>query len=470
MRFIYLLFFLVIFSQSQSQHRISIDIRNYENDSLLIGYYVLDKQLVQDTLFANEQGQFILEDTLVPGVYIALTFPDKQFIQFMVNEEEKEFKMSYDYENKLDLSFENTKDNSNFQAYLRLLAELRPVADRLRDTIAKLQDSNLSFQLFQDSLDLINQNVVDKQKEVMNDNPGFISGLILRSNQEIIMPEFGRTEEERMAQYLYYKSHYFDFIELDNPLSLYTPFLYERVNYYIEKLTPNHPDSISQSIDSLLHWMSPAEETFRYYLSHFLNKYAKAKVVGYDAVYVHLVDNYYVKGKADWIDEENLLKIIERSNMIKPVLLGKTGADIKVFQEDGTPISISDIDYEYLVLLFWAPDCGHCKKTMPEFVEFNEKYKDKGIKTFAICTKQREKAENCWEAIEEKNMHGFINAADANMISRYKLKYNVTSTPKVFILDKNREILMKNIGASQLEKVFEEIFQMKEQERLEGGE
>ena len=140
-----------------------------------------------------------------------------------------------------------------------------------------------------------------------------------------------------------------------------------KIEYFLEKLTVNHPDSIAESIDFLLAKMEPAEQTFRYYLSTYLNKYAKSKVIGYDAIYVHLVKKYYQSGKTPWVDEESLAKIIDNANKLDPVLIGKIGADIKVYKEDGTPISISDIDYEYLVLLFWAPDCGHCTKMMPKF-------------------------------------------------------------------------------------------------------
>ncbi|MBT8229096.1 MAG: TlpA family protein disulfide reductase, partial [Bacteroidia bacterium] len=197
--------------------------------------------------------------------------------------------------------------------------------------------------------------------------------------------------------------------------------------------------------------------TFKYYLSHFLNTYAKSKIVGYDAIYVYLVDNYYSKGKAPWVEEENLLKLEDNANKVRPVLIGKQGPDITVYDEMNNPISISDIEYEYLVLLFWSPDCGHCKKTMPDFIEFDKKWRDRGVRTFAICSKHQEKVKDCWEYVKEKDMLGFINAADEFHRSRFKLKYNVQSTPKVFILDKNREILMKNVGGDQLDRVMEEL-------------
>ena len=103
---------------------------------------------------------------------------------------------------------------------------------------------------------------------------------------------------------------------------------------------------------------------------------------------------------------------------------------------------------------------------MPKFVEFNEKWKDTGVKLFAICSKHQDKTENCWKDLEKKNMLGFINAADQYHRSRFKLKYNVMTTPKVFVLDKNREILIKNIGGDQIDDIMQEILKRAGREDL----
>lgn len=60
--------------------------------------------------------------------------------------------------------------------------------------------------------------------------------------------------------------------------------------------------------------------------------------------------------------------------------------DITSFSQDNTPVRLYDIKSPYTVLLFWAPDCGHCKKIMPDVVSFYKKNKDK-VKLMAICTK-----------------------------------------------------------------------------------
>lgn len=463
MRFLSLIFLILFAFRLDAQINIEFEIDNYESDSLIVGYFMMDKQLVEDTILRNEEDRFILhsEENLAPGVYLLLLQPDNNYVQFLVNKDDSDFRIIMDYNLLSTMQYESSPDKSAFQEYVDLITAIRPTATVLRDTIDIMKSNDQDPVEFEEQLARMDDTVEEMQRNIIENYSGTTAALLLKANINIEMPEFEDTEEGTMQKYLHYRKHYFDNIELDNPASLRTPFFYQRVDYYLNKLTPNLPDSINQTIDSLLHWMSPSEETFKYYLSHFLNTYAKSKIVGYDAIYVYLVDNYYSKGRAPWIDEENLLKLQDNAEKIRPVLIGRYGPDITVYDEMNNPISISDIDYEFLVLLFWSPDCSHCKKTMPQYIDFDKRWRDKGVRTFAICSKHKDKVKSCWEYVHEKDMLGFINGADEFHKSRFKIKYNVQSTPKVFILDKDRKILMKNVGGDQLDRVMEEILKNK---------
>ena len=139
----------------------------------------------------------------------------------------------------------------------------------------------------------------------------------------LIEPEFKGLEAEIQKQkWEYYKNHYFDNINLVDSRLLRTPFFYNKVEDYLDKLTVQHPDSIITAVDLLLNKMKPSKENFKNFTVIFLNKYAKSKIVGMDAVYVHIVNNYYATGDADWIEQEQLNKILENANTLKPILIG----------------------------------------------------------------------------------------------------------------------------------------------------
>lgn len=185
-----------------------------------------------------------------------------------------------------------------------------------------------------------------------------------------------------------------------------------------------------------------------------------------DAVTVHMVDKYYSQGKAPWLDEENMRKIQENADFIRPTLIGKKAENIILYQEDGTPWELYKDSSEYLVMIFWAPECGHCSKAMPKYLEFNEKYKSQGIKMVSICTKTGGKYEECWKGVKEKNMESLLNLGDQYLKSKYKTKYDVRQTPKLFILDKNKEIILKDVPAENLEQLMDEVIKSQAKEAV----
>ncbi|MCC6413739.1 MAG: DUF5106 domain-containing protein, partial [Saprospiraceae bacterium] len=83
----------------------------------------------------------------------------------------------------------------------------------------------------------------------------------------------------------------------------------------------------------------------------------------------------------------------------------------------------------------------------------------RGVRVFAICTAVTDKADQCWKSAEEKEFSDefFLNMYDPYIQSKYKTLYDVKTTPQIFILDRKHEILMKRIGAEQLDSVMEEV-------------
>ncbi|MBK9742097.1 MAG: TlpA family protein disulfide reductase [Saprospiraceae bacterium] len=251
---------------------------------------------------------------------------------------------------------------------------------------------------------------------------------------------------------------------MEHPALIRTPFIHPKIDYFVNKVSNQEPDSLIKTVDFVLQKLEPNPEAYRYYLADLLNKYAAMKLVGQDAIYVHLVDEYYKKGKASWINEENLQKMSDNADDLRPILIGKKIPDITTYQEDGTPVRLWDIQSPYTVVIFWAPDCGHCKKIMPDVVKFYDNNKSKGVKMLGICTKAGDKTPTCWPAIKEKGMTDFINTADEH--GRFNSKIRVRATPKIFILDKDKNILIKDIPGEDLDRIFNEILTFEEKKRI----
>ncbi len=444
-------------------YQLEVSIDNYEQDSLYLGYYFGDKQYLRDTAVAQAPGQFVFagEEALPAGMYLVVMAPNNDFFQLLVTEEEQQFAVRTNREDPVaSMKVEGASDNQLFYDYLHFLNKNRPLAAQINQQLSQVAAGSEQQAALQKQLEEINQQVIGQQQEIVAEHPNTMTAAIIRANQNLDMPEFeGNEEEVQNKRWRYTQKHFFDNIDLSDPRLLRTPFLFQRVDYFVHKLQVQHPDTIARSIDYVLEKMKPAEETFRFYLVHFLNEAARSKLVGMDAVYVHLVEKYYKKGLATWTDEETMKKIVENAEVLKPLLIGKTAPNINLQKRDGSPIALHEVDAKYTVLYFWRYDCSHCKKSTPDMKAFYDKFKDKGVELMAVCVKFTDEIEGCWEYVDENETEDWLHVVDPYNRSKYSAIYDIKSTPQLYILDEDKKILSKKIGAEQLEEVMNQIME-----------
>ncbi|NBC06595.1 MAG: redoxin domain-containing protein [Bacteroidetes bacterium] len=458
--------FMLTTLTAQEGYRIEIDIEGYDEPELYLGYHYGEKQYLQDTASVNGQGKYVFEgeEALPGGVYLVVMAPDNNFFQLLVSEEEQRFSMQTKAENPAQYaSFRNAPDNTLFYEYMRFLDEQKPAADKLSQQMEAAEGK--AKERLQAKRQKLDEKVQNYQRNTIAKHPNTLTAAIIKANMPIDVPEYeGEKQEVQRKKWMYTREHYFDHIDLTDPRMLRTPFLFQRVDYFVNKLQVRHPDTIAQAIDEVLQQMEPAEETYQYYLIHFLNKYAKSKVVGMDAVYVHLVNNYYAQGKAPWTEEKQLKKIIDNAKTLEPLLIGKVAPNITLETREGETVDLHDIQAPMTVLYFWRYDCGHCKKSTPKMNEFYEAYKDKGVELVAVCAKFTDEIEGCWDYVEEKGIGDWMHMVDTYHRSRFMKVYDIKSTPQIYILGEDKTILSKKIGAEQLGEVVDRLMEVEQQE------
>jgi thiol-disulfide isomerase/thioredoxin len=450
-------------SSSSGGYRIEVELQHFSGDSLFLGYYFGKAQYLKDTA-TLQKGKFVFEgeDKLAPGIYLLVIPPDNKFIHVLISEDQQKFSVSADINDIVQSArFKGSVENDIYYAYLKQLDKRRPVADSLKKEMAK---DSLHAVSYQDQLDKLDEEVKKVQDDVRKSNPNSITAMLIWANREIEIPKYEDVAEEdrKQKQYEFYRAHFFDHFDLNDPRAMRSGLIQQKIDYYLEKLTYQLPDSQMVAMDFLLNKMTNNKEAFQYYLVSFLNDVVKSKRMGMDAVYVHLVDNYYAKGLAPWVEKEQLDKLLAQAETLRPILIGKIAPDIRFYKESGEAISLHSIQSDYTVLFFWDPECGHCKKAIPEVINFYNTYKDKGVEVLAVCTKTGSDISSCWSAIQERGMDIWLNVSDQYLRSHYKTIYDVKTTPQIYILDKDKKILVKKIAGEDLAPVMAEILKSNE--------
>lgn len=484
--FILTLFSFLSFSTlfGQKGYKIRVKLENYASNELIIGFHYGEKQYVKDTAILAPDGFFSFEaDTLFPaGVYLLVLKPDNNFIQLLLDEKNQQFTVTTDAKDSVNkMKIKGSPDNELFYEYLRFLSKQRPEADTLRAQMGRAKGNVADSTRIAGKIVDIDKSVKKMQQDLITKHPNSMAARIVKAALDPEVPDF-KGEETEVARKKYYwsRAHFFDNLDVADPALLRSPVLHGKIDQYITKITPQHPDSVNVALDYLFNKMKGKYngENFKYYLIHFLNYYAKTNIVGFDACYVHIAQEYYCKGQAAWSKKEDLEKICDNARRLEPILIGKIAPNITVMDRNNQPKALWDVDSDYTVLFFWATDCGHCKKAAPHMVEFAKKFKDRGVKVFAVCTgvvtakddsNTPEKVhDSCWKGLEEKEFSDdlFFNVYDPYIRSRYKMLYDVQTTPQIFILNRNHEILMKRIGSEQLGEVMEQVMKFQEEKKM----
>ena len=468
MKFVFLNILIILFSGliwAQPAYQINGTLHGFNQDTIYLGYYYGNNQYLLDTsVVDNDKFSFVGSDTLLPGVYLIVLPPDNKFFQILIPDQEgAKFSFDAKFEDiESSIRFEDSPDNTFFYENLVYISKKKEEANRIN---AQLENATTDEEKkdAENAMNLLTSEVLKYQNKLVYENPDALTSALIKSGFNIDIPTFEGTEKDvQTKRYLYYKKHYFDFVDLTDERLLRAPqhVLYGKIEYFLEKLTPQHPDSIIIAVDYILTKLEPALESFKFYLVKFLNEYAQSKIVGMDGVYVHLVENYYAKGKAPWVDKKQLDKIVDEAKRAKPTLVGKTAPNFKVQRRDSSDITLYEINSPYTVLIFWAHDCSHCKESMPDLKNFYEAYGPKGVEVFSICTKVGKDEPPCWDFIDERKLDVWINASDQQGGRSFiHSLYNIKSTPRVFVLDQDKKIISKGIGTEQLGEFFDIIFE-----------
>lgn len=436
-----------------AQYSVTVKAPKLETDTMMLGYFYGNKQYILDTVVhQNEVYSFTGSDTLHDGMYF-LYAPNGSFYKQFIVDKQRNFTISVDEEE--DLNFAHSAQNTAFEEYIDFL-------NTQRSTLATYKKTHPDSLAVDKEWVAINDKVNQYQKDIMETYRDSMLSIIIGLNMNVDVPTFAKAgEKKERLKYEYFIAHYFDHIDFKDERFIYAPGFIKKIDNFLDNYIVQDPDSLIKAMDVILVKADPEEEVFKFLLVNFLNSYATSKIIGMDEIYVHLVNNYYASGMAPWVEKEQLIKMIDNARRIEPLLIGKTAPNIKMKLRDGTIKSLHDVNARYTILVFWAADCGHCQEIIPKLAEKYKKYKNKDVVIYSACTNIGEEADSCWKFVDEHpDMKAFINVYDPVLESRFKLKYDVRYTPKFFLLDRDKTIIMKRFGLSQLPGILDHFLSL----------
>lgn len=460
----------LVLAKAQSQgYSIEVKVNGFSDSDVILGHYFASQTLYpDDTARFDKYGRAVFtgNKSFQGGLYF-IYLPNGQPLDFIMGSDQH-FSIETDtVDFARNMKVKGSADNeifSSFQLYmLSKMDEMKSLQEQLKDTtLTKAKKDKL-----QESIQKLNQERIDRINTIATQNPNLFVSTFLKATLEVEIPDSIKNNQQKA--YNYYKKHYFDNFDLSDIRLLQTPMYEGKLKNYIDNMVLQIPDSINKEVDMIVEKSRADSAIFRYVLITLFNKYAKSQIMGMDAVQVHIAEKYYIP-EAWWSDEKFITDLKERVTVLNPLLLGKVAPDVelrvipkdhfiqaandttlKKYPHAGYFMNVSDVKADFTVLLFWEASCSHCKKVVPDLYQLYQKeLKADNIEVLAISTLFGEDGKQKWiDFVNNHQLYNWINAWNPYDYS-YKLKYDIRSTPQIYVLNSKKEIIGKKLAPEDI--------------------
>ncbi len=438
-------------------YSIKVKMNAYSSNALYLAYHLGAKTYIADTAIKNDEGYFVFkgEEAKHPGMYMIVTEPDKSFFEFLIpNKKEQQFSLTATYGKSIQWSASGSPENKQFQEYLQFLAAKQLQFKSLKE---KLPDNEASKKKLVTEEAAINKEVDIYRYNYLKKNPGQLLTNIIKATTEIVVPAALKQQPNNAAFY-YYRTHFFDNITLDDNRLLYSKIIYDKIEYYTEKLTVQDPDSVIKSIETIMNKVNKAgdKEVYQYVLIHLLNKYAASKIVCFDKVYIHIGATYYCgKNTPSWIEQAQLEKICANVESMRYSQCGTKAPSIQLTDiVTSAPIDLSAIQSSYTIVLFWLPTAKASDDEVDVLKTVYDKWHSKGLAIIGIADHNKEETS---KIVAAQSIPWPCASVTGDELDELKKKYYITSYPTIYLLDANKKIVLKKIGANQLDEILAKL-------------
>ncbi len=299
-------------------------------------------------------------------------------------------------------------------------------------------------------LELLNKEMEAFEKPFINAN---IKYRFFQLTKMFMGPEVPDEVEDKA---LYYRMHYWDDVDLKDHSLVYTPDLFNKVNYYFFGLLYYSDfDTIARYTDRLLERMEGDTLMMRYVLDFIMPRYYRStKKIGWDATWCYLVRNYYLAGKCPWASESELNNKRQTAEFLEQSLIGAMGQELYMADTNQSPnpkdwISSHRFPQKYVILWFWDPDCHHCQEQTATLKTLYDSLSAAGNKIFEVYAVGFEADVAKWKKYVREHELPFVNVGGSNVNIDYQVAYNVHGAPTMIILNEERRIIMNKVIATK---------------------
>ena len=420
----------------------------------LVGMFE-DQRFIVDSAIIDANGHFELSrKNLLPQGYYYFILPGQKALQLLFDRDQR-FELSGDIANiattaqvKGSRCVELFYENMKFDATSGLGPKIQAVAGKL-----KLKPTSPQFKSalveYNSLLDQIDQQVLNYKKT--DPNNFFTKFKIAGQNPRLQYPiKAGHIDTSK--QVYDYRVKFWDGYDFTEKDLLRTPVFVNKIKRFFTELVPLQQDSIIKYTDILVTQAGDNPAYYRAITNWVALKFepGHTNLMDGEAVYSHIISKYFTDEKATWSTPKDLAQLRTRAAEMTQSLIGKNAGNVTAKDRNGKSQTLFDLKGDVIIVFIYSPDCEHCREQVPILKQLYREWHSKGVDIYSIAANTTEKE---WREFGGQFNFPWPDVFDPTNASWYP-KYFVDITPEVYLLDKNRKIVAKNINVNQLPILF----------------
>lgn len=486
---------ITLFTLSAGAQTLKFKVEGLNDTTVFLAKYFGPKLYYADTTISKNGVITFNGDKHAPGMY-AVVLPGTRYFEFVHDKEAVDMYTSDINDLTGNMKVNKSINNQVFYQYIFFMTEHKKKMNELTKQYEAAPVDSPERERIREESKTLNDEVYAYQQKLVKEHEGKFIAVLIKMSMDIQLPEPPKDENGVITDsnyvYNYYIAHYWDGVDFKDARLVNTPIFHNKLEKFFSK------DGILQIPDTIIKysvWMldqmdktDQSNKMFQYTLHHITYKYETMQIMGMDRVFWYLGTNYYCppNNYAYWMSKENLDKLCDRVQKVSRTLIGNFAP--MLILTDTTEqnwINLYKVEAEYTILYFWDPNCGHCKKSTPKLQTlYEKKFKARNIEIYAVAKATGDDFEDWKKFIVEHNLK-FINVGLTKNVYNEAMKdprpllqkttleslnysdtYDIYSTPKIFVLDKDKKIKFKQIGISQLEIIMDDITGHKDDVKL----
>jgi thiol-disulfide isomerase/thioredoxin len=454
------LFLLIIISniaisQTKEAYNIKLNVKGLQDSTCYLAHFYLNtkSQIIKDTAVCDKKGNILFAgNTELPkGIYI-ISIGRSNTVQLIVGDQFFEASTDTTYRTE-NMKILRGNENKLFYEYQNEMAlktiEYRKLGENSKAAMTPQIEKQLK---------LMQKDILKYQTLFFEKNKNTSMAKLLQAPMQPTIPDAPKLANGAIDSTFalrWIQRHYFDNLDLSDEMYIKTPYLESKIDYYLENLTYQIPDSLNKAADYIVAKAKTTKTMQKYLSSHIANKYERPSFMGGDAVFVHMAEKYFIGMPQLW-DSSTIAPVTQKKIALKNVMIGSKVQNAQLTDTTGTKIvALHDVKAKYTLVFLYDPECGHCKERAPKILAFSEKMKKYNLKVYAASTERD--VEKIKKFIKTMKTDSFINVFDNLTITDFKMKFNTYTTPQVLLLNSNKIIIGRGIEEDQMEDLIMKI-------------